>query len=118
MPKVQMNVRIDDMLKARGDAVFASLGLTPTDAVRALWEYAAAHADAPAAVEHALRTPSQNAARLEAEHRAALAQEAHGIVARFREQVGASSPVQQESIDYRALREEGWSVRLKELGDD
>lgn len=36
---VQMNVRIDRQLKEAGDAVLAHLGMTPSQAVRALWEY-------------------------------------------------------------------------------
>lgn len=36
---VQMNVRMDRQLKEAGDAVLASLGMTPSQAVRALWEY-------------------------------------------------------------------------------
>ena len=36
---VQMNVRMDRQLKEAGDAVLAHLGMTPSQAVRALWEY-------------------------------------------------------------------------------
>ena len=36
---IQMNVRIDRQLKEAGDAVLAHLGMTPSQAVRALWEY-------------------------------------------------------------------------------
>ena len=36
----QMNVRIDAALKDRGDEALASIGFTPTQAVRALWGYA------------------------------------------------------------------------------
>ena len=37
----QLNVRIDSDLKRAGDAVFTSIGLSPSQAVRALWELAA-----------------------------------------------------------------------------
>ena len=37
----QMNVRIPADLKRCGDESFASIGVTPTEAVRALWEKAA-----------------------------------------------------------------------------
>lgn len=43
MPKTltqQMNIRIDSTLKAEGDSVFASLGMSPSEAVRALYETA------------------------------------------------------------------------------
>lgn len=36
---VQMNVRLDSQLKEAGDAVLASLGMTPSQAVRELWQY-------------------------------------------------------------------------------
>ncbi len=36
---VQMNVRIDRQLKEAGDTVLAHVGMTPSQAVRALWEY-------------------------------------------------------------------------------
>lgn len=36
---VQMNVRIDRQLKEAGDTVLAHIGMTPSQAVRALWEY-------------------------------------------------------------------------------
>ena len=40
MSTVQMNVRIDAKTKAHGDAVFARSGFTPSQVVRAVWEYA------------------------------------------------------------------------------
>ena len=36
---VQMNVRMDRQLKEAGDAVLAHIGMTPSQAVRTLWEY-------------------------------------------------------------------------------
>ena len=42
MAMVQMNVRIDEQLKAGGDAVLAHEGVTASEAVRALWRYLAA----------------------------------------------------------------------------
>lgn len=44
---VQLNTRIDAMLKQSGDAVFARNGYTPSEAVRALWRYAAEHQAVP-----------------------------------------------------------------------
>ena len=41
---LQMNVRIDQADKARGDAALAVMGFTPTQAVRALWSAAAGDA--------------------------------------------------------------------------
>ena len=37
----QMNTRIDPILKTKGDSALAEIGLSPSRAVRALWEKAA-----------------------------------------------------------------------------
>ena len=39
--QTQMNVRLNAERKARGDEVLAGFGLTPTQAVRSLWDYLA-----------------------------------------------------------------------------
>lgn len=44
---VQLNTRIDPMLKAGGDAVLTRNGLGPSDAIRALWAYLAEHQALP-----------------------------------------------------------------------
>ena len=44
---VQLNTRIDPMLKAGGDAVLTRNGLGPSDAIRALWTYLAEHQTLP-----------------------------------------------------------------------
>ncbi len=41
MAAVQMNTRIDEALKAEGDAAFAELGYSPSEAVRLVWGFAA-----------------------------------------------------------------------------
>ena len=41
MGMTQMNVRIDEDLKAAGDAAFRAAGVTPSEVVRSVWEYAA-----------------------------------------------------------------------------
>ena len=40
-PFTQMNVRIGAQVKQTGDEALSSIGFTPTQAVRALWTYAA-----------------------------------------------------------------------------
>ena len=42
MQTAQINVRIDRTLKEAGDAALASAGFSPSEAVRALWQKAAA----------------------------------------------------------------------------
>ena len=41
MATTQMNVRINEDIKAAGDAALASIGLTPSGMVQAIWSYAA-----------------------------------------------------------------------------
>lgn len=57
----QLNVRLDPELKKAGDEALASIGLTPSQAIRALWERAAERGEGLEKVE-ALATdaPSQN----------------------------------------------------------
>lgn len=43
----QMNTRLGRSAKATGDAVLAQLGLSPSQAVRALWDYLGTHHDVP-----------------------------------------------------------------------
>ena len=65
----QINARINAELKQRGDAALAAAGLTPTQAVRALWELAAEHAERPEVIEQALFPERAERAASEAEQR-------------------------------------------------
>lgn len=50
----QINVRLDADLKRNGDAALSRAGMTPSQAVRALWQLAASLADRPGALEDIL----------------------------------------------------------------
>ena len=50
----QINVRLDADLKRSGDAALSRAGMTPSQAVRALWQLAASLADRPGALEDIL----------------------------------------------------------------
>lgn len=50
----QMNVRLNSDIKAAGDRALASIGVTPTQAVRSLWEHLAAAVRNPRDVERLL----------------------------------------------------------------
>ena len=65
----QMNTRIEQDLKQRGDAVLAEAGFSPSEAVRALWKFAVAHEREPKAVTRALALDDPKA---EARREAAL----------------------------------------------
>ena len=47
MSMAQMNTRIDAEVKERGDAVLAQAGYSSSQAVRAIWSFAASHAHEP-----------------------------------------------------------------------
>lgn len=61
----QLNVRMDTELKASGDAALASLGVTPSEAVRGLWRLAAEHEGRPDALQ-VLLFPDQAASEQDA----------------------------------------------------
>lgn len=116
MTTTQMNVRIDGDMKARGDAVFSALGLTPTDVVRAVWGFAAEHGEAPCIVASALQKPADASRSLDLQYRALISEQAHNLVADFRAKHGLAAPDRLDDIDYRSMREEAWQKRLAERG--
>ncbi len=67
---VQMNVRIDRQLKEAGDAVLTHIGMTPSQAVRALWEYLVINERMPSK-EGSAEIPSDEANQRFVESRAA-----------------------------------------------
>lgn len=50
---VQMNVRMNRQLKEAGDAVLSRMGMTPSQAVRSLWEYLVVQGKVPDGIETA-----------------------------------------------------------------
>lgn len=118
---VQMNIRIDSQLKDAGDRVLERAGLSPTKAVRALWERLASFSDDPQkAVE--LLSPSEgaSASSIEAERARKLrvAQEATQIVARSLAGQGIDVSSVADDTPYDELRERALMERLRERGLD
>ena len=50
----QINARLNPALKQRGDEALSGAGLSPSQAIRALWELAARNTDNPEAIRRAL----------------------------------------------------------------
>ena len=50
----QINARLNPALKQRGDEALSGAGLSPSQAIRALWELAARNTDNPEAIQKAL----------------------------------------------------------------
>lgn len=73
----QINVRLDANLKRTGDAALSSAGMTPSQAVRALWQLAASLADRPGALQDIL---SPDRARAEQREREKAARRKLGLI--------------------------------------
>ena len=63
---VQMNTRLDALLKRAGDAVLARNGITPSKAVRFLWSYLADAQELPAFMRQGALEDAERAARQKA----------------------------------------------------
>ena len=100
MAAVQMNVRINEDVKARGDEVFARAGFTPSQVVRAVWEYAEQTGEVPALVR---------ASGADAEYGA-------HIWENFFLDHGLPVPKRKERLDYKTLRDELYDDMLEEMG--
>ena len=73
----QINVRLDANLKRTGDTALSSAGMTPSQAVRALWQLAASLADRPGALQDIL---SPDRARAEQREREKAARRKLGLI--------------------------------------
>lgn len=118
---VQMNTRIGRSLKERGDAALERAGMTPSQAVRKLWKFAACNAHNPHAIQ-TLFDGEDEAARSEAEEERARRRE---VVLRganiYREackQVGIEPSKFTTNATYDELREDALLERLRERGLD
>ena len=102
----QMNTRIDRELKARGDAVFAQVGRTPSEAVRGLYEFAVAHEHEPQVVAEVLGGSGDEASRTaERERRLEALEEGEGLYGRACETLGVASRPEAQNLPYEELRE-------------
>ena len=102
---VQLNIRIDPGLKARGDAVFARAGLTPSEVVRGVWEYAARTQEVPDCVRAQVNEGQET--------RLKTIREGYGIARRIAEEMGihlADTP-----LDFEVLRDEMYDEMLDEM---
>lgn len=113
MSAVQMNIRMDSALKASGNAVIAELGYTPSQVVRALWEFAAVQGTLPPALTRLLSDDRDaNAANHDTPDRAS---EGAALISSFYQQVGIEEPTD-SPIDYNELRELAAAEQLEKWG--
>lgn len=123
--QTQMNVRIDRTLKERGDVALAKAGFTPSQAVRAVWEFAAAHERDPEAIANALAPEGSALQQEEQEARSQAAFEEHDLIVRMLSELSdrtrerrktAESPSagDLDVLSYKELRERMYLDRLEE----
>lgn len=114
MPAAQMNIRLDSALKASGNAVIAELGYTPSQVVRALWEFATVQGTLPAALTHILQGAKTTAAS-DIDGESGKAAEGTRIVSSFYERIGIEEPTE-GIVDYNELRELAAAEQLEKWG--
>ena len=107
----QVNARMDADLKRSGDAAMTAAGLTPSQAIRALWSLASRLADKPGKLRETL-FPEEHAERTRklddrAHRRLQLVREGAGIMDRALLAQGVTPPAPHEHLDipYEELRQ-------------
>lgn len=107
----QVNARIDAELKRSGDAALSAAGLTPTQAVRALWSLASRLADKPGKLRETLFPVERAERERELDDRTRrhlqLVREGAGIMDRALLAQGVTPPAPHERLDisYEELRQ-------------
>ncbi len=119
MDATQMNLRIDSQVKERGDAVLMEAGYSPTQAVRAIWTFAAAHAHEPQVVRDLLHQAEiehdpEREARIEAK-RAAL-RRLDDLRSQLEAVIGPSKGEYAEHLSDKELLREAMVERWEEKG--
>lgn len=106
MASVQMNIRIDPVLKATGDSILRRNGYTPSAAIQTLWAYMTEHQQLPAFMPKRKSNSLDNEQMREIEEGNGLAwhllKEATGICV---------SPDSNDESDYDSLREQAYIER-------
>ena len=115
----QVNARIDPEVKRRGDEGLAAAGLTPTQAVRALWSLAASCVDEPQRLRAALLPEEAEAERLEREaerqRRLGLAQEGATLMRNAYLELDLDWPPAASELSYEELRELAYLEQFPEV---
>ena len=119
----QLNTRMDPALKRGGDVVFERNGLTSSEVVRAVWDYAVAHqAPPPFVIEYARESRGQTGRNADAgqspRERAAEGRGLAHTVAKERCGFGQTADAarsQGDRPDWEALRDEMYDDMLREM---
>ena len=117
----QMNTRISRSLKERGDAALEKAGMTPSQAVRKLWDFAARNSHNPQIIQSLFDTEDEAEKREAEEERArrrAVALKSANIVADAYERAGIEPSEWTKNASYAEMREYALMERLRERGLD
>lgn len=105
----QMNVRLDSQLKEAGDAVLASLGMTPSQAVRELWQYLTENGHMPIAKRNNDEVlPDDIRSKASSSH----VSEGAALVSNYYERYSIPRPSPDETFDYDELYDQMMSERF------
>lgn len=116
MATVQMNVRIDDALKADGDRVLGMMGYNPTYAVRVLWQFLAqnaGNANALNTMMELLQGADRPSLR---EEKIRLAEDGAGLAQRLLEARGLELRDDYVSLTKDEVRDEALRERFEQKG--
>lgn len=117
MASVQMNTRIDRVVKEQGDRALAAAGLNPSQMVRAVWRFAARNEGRPQAVRDLMEELGEPLPVLE---KRAVAREGWAIMEEGLGRLGVSAVSvalpEDPAAFYAALRADAVDERLERWG--
>ena len=112
----QLNVRMGAALKERGDAGLASIGLTASEAVRALWELASSGAQNLAALQRLLADAPAASPRAKALDAGDPLSEGKSLYAAALSQLGLEAAPVDAGVSDKELLQDALLERLDEKG--
>lgn len=108
---VQMNVRIDRQLKEAGDAVLTHIGMTPSQAVRELWQYLTENGHMPVAKKNDDKVLPDD---IRSKASSSRVSEGAALISNFYERFSIQRPSPDESFDYDELYDQMMSERFSD----
>lgn len=108
---IQMNVRIDRQLKEAGDAVLAHIGMTPSQAVRELWQYLTENGHMPVAKMNNDEVLSDD---IRSKASPSHVSEGAALISNFYERFSIQRPSSDEALDYDELYDQMMSERFSD----
>ncbi len=108
---IQMNVRIDRQLKEAGDAVLAQIGMTPSQAVRELWQYLTENGRMPVAKRNNDEVPFDD---MRSKVSSSRVSEGAALISNFYERFSIQKPSPDEAFDYDELYDQMMCERFSD----